>query len=559
MRHRLSLVTIVVLLATLVAAPAVLAASSSPRTAPKVVLIVGPVGDTTAEYRSLADEAATAAAEFTPNVVKVYSPDATWPVVRDALQGASVVVYLGHGNGWPSPYRKALYPPSQNGFGLNPIADGGDDAHQYFGEDRIATEVRLAPNAIVILSRLCYASGNSEPGLPEGTPADAQQRVDNYAAGFIAAGAAAVIAEAHAGPAWYVRQVLSGRGSVERLWRSAPTANHHVTRFESSRSPGFVGLLDPDGKNAGFYRSIVLRSGLVTGVVHGQVKPVTPTRTEPTLVGLGLTLGAPALIGRPTVGTHARLKLHYSIDGPGELPDGLRIGIRWDPLDPPDWTVEPAGTQESALVARERLGSIVEPVEATVGKSTLAVPVKIPAVRGRYRIVVTLHDAGGDAYDAASQQLLRQAVIRVTGAIDAMVDVEPEFTAVASSPIELPVNVTNLGVARWGREAPIGPRPRSGEGAGAQSALLVARWVPLDPQLSLLQFVNLLPRNDESVRLPAGLEPWVKAGVSIGTVAPPAPGHYLLLLDVVTPADGSLAALGIQPTLIRVTVTNPLH
>jgi hypothetical protein len=175
--------------------------------APKVVLIVGPAGGATPYYKRLADQTATAAAAYTPNVVKVYSPDATWPAVKTALQGASIVVYLGHGNGWPSIYRNALYPPTQNGFGLNPHA-GAADAHQYFGEEQIGSQIKLAPNAVVVFSHLCYASGNTEPGLAEGTLDQAQQRVDNYAAGFFRAGAGAVIADAYLSPTYYVTSIL---------------------------------------------------------------------------------------------------------------------------------------------------------------------------------------------------------------------------------------------------------------------------------------------------------------------------------------------------------------
>ena len=102
-------------------------------------------------------------------MTEVYSPNATWPAVKAALQDASLVVYMGHGNGWPSPYRDTLYPPTQDGFGLNPSAGSGDDAHQYYGEGRIASSVHLAKDAVVLLHHLCYASGLSEPGLPEGT------------------------------------------------------------------------------------------------------------------------------------------------------------------------------------------------------------------------------------------------------------------------------------------------------------------------------------------------------------------------------------------------------
>ncbi|MFL5778930.1 MAG: hypothetical protein ACJ761_08315, partial [Chloroflexota bacterium] len=152
----------------LVGLPAATVQAAGGRIAPKVVLIVGPAGTSTPYYRRLADEAAVAAARLTTNVVKVYSPDATWTNVKAALQGASLVVYLGHGNGWPSIYRDALYPPTQNGFGLNPHA-GAADAHQYFGEDQIGSQIKLAPDAVVVFSHLCYASGNTEPGLAEGT------------------------------------------------------------------------------------------------------------------------------------------------------------------------------------------------------------------------------------------------------------------------------------------------------------------------------------------------------------------------------------------------------
>ncbi|HEY8989775.1 MAG TPA: hypothetical protein VIM39_12195, partial [Candidatus Limnocylindrales bacterium] len=155
--------------ALLVAALAVLLVGAGPvaaraaaltRVPAKVVLIVGPAGAATPYYKRLADATAAAAAAYTSNIIKVYSPDATWPAVKAALQGASLVVYLGHGNGWPSIYRDSLYPVSQDGFGLNPHS-GAADAHQYFGEAQIGSEIKLARNAIVVFSHLCYASGNT--------------------------------------------------------------------------------------------------------------------------------------------------------------------------------------------------------------------------------------------------------------------------------------------------------------------------------------------------------------------------------------------------------------
>ena len=124
---------LVAMLGVWVMAPVSALAVSPSTGVPKVVLIVGPSGAATDRYRSEARAAASVARRYTLDVTEIYSPNATWPAVKDALQGASVVVYMGHGNGWPSPYRNTLYPPSQNGFGLNPTAGSGDTAHQYDG------------------------------------------------------------------------------------------------------------------------------------------------------------------------------------------------------------------------------------------------------------------------------------------------------------------------------------------------------------------------------------------------------------------------------------------
>ena len=200
-------------------APASFAASTTTtKSVPRVVFIVGPAAAATAGYRAQARAAATIARRYTPDVTELYSPDATWPAVKEALAGASLVVYMGHGNGWPSPYRDELYPPTQNGFGLNPAPGGGDSTHQYFGEAAVGTQIKLAKNAVVLLNHLCYASGNSEPGLPEGTFDQARQRVDNFAAGFIEAGAAAVIAEAWSSPSYFVTAILGGGRSIQNAW-----------------------------------------------------------------------------------------------------------------------------------------------------------------------------------------------------------------------------------------------------------------------------------------------------------------------------------------------------
>ena len=231
---------------------------------PRIVVVVGPVGGYTDFYRSVGAAAAQEARRWTPNVVTIASPDATWPAVRQALQGASIVVYLGHGNGFPSRYSPSPKPSTQNGLGLNPVAGGDDSAHQYFGEALLADRVRLAPHAIVILSHLCYASGNSEPGLPEPTVAVARQRIDNYAAGWVRAGAEAVIADTFGRPEAYIRALFAVHGTIADLWTGAPTFHDHIGVFPSSRSVGFEARMDPTATTARFNRSLVWRPGLTS-------------------------------------------------------------------------------------------------------------------------------------------------------------------------------------------------------------------------------------------------------------------------------------------------------
>jgi len=259
--------------------PAIGGVAGSPGTAPaarhvpvpRVVIVVGPAGAATDGYRAQARDAAAVARRFSSDVTELYSPNATWPAVRVALQGASLVIYLGHGNGWPSPYSDTLRPLTQDGFGLNPRMGSGDTAHQYFGESAIGSQIHLAPDAVVLLDHLCYASGNSEPGLPEGSMDDARQRVDDFAAGFVRAGAAAVIADAYASPTKYVAALLGGRQTIDSIWRHAPNANGHAFAFASLRSPGFVAQMDPEHATSGFTRSIVLRAGLTTADVPARV------------------------------------------------------------------------------------------------------------------------------------------------------------------------------------------------------------------------------------------------------------------------------------------------
>ncbi len=588
--------------------PAAFAASPAAHAVPKVVFIVGPAGAATSGYRAQARSAAAIARQYTPDVVELYSPNATWTAVKGALKGASLVVYMGHGNGWPSRYRDSLYPISQDGFGLNPTAGGGDYQHQYFGEASVASEVKLAKNAVVLLNHLCYASGNSEPGLPEGTLDVAKQRVDNYAAGFIRAGASAVIAEAWSSPSYFVRAILGGGRSIQSAWLKSPSANGNRIAFPSQRSAGYVAQMDPENPSSGFERSIVMKSGLAprdvlagaAGSAHSTGALAAPF--VPTLSGTGLTLAVPDIASVTSAGTTADLVVPFTIKDRKALPKGLQASVRWDPIalaiapvdpatevapsDPaasagsapakpaasPSATASPssapaakaplavgprrkafidAPAQATALVVPETTGDVVAPAALKVGKTSFTLPVTMPSVPGHYRLIVTLHDGDGVEYDDATQAMIPTLNVRVTGDYDAAIDVVPSAQLTTHQEALLGIRVANIGKLAWGHGAVNTP---SGRNVPAQPATVVGRWLPLSAGAAL----DADPTTQETdATLPIAFASGQKSDAILGITAPSTPGDYLLLLDVVTPERGSLVASGADPTLVRITVVAP--
>jgi hypothetical protein len=574
------------------------------RPEPRVAVIVGPVGGLTNLYRSVGTAAAREARRWTSDVVSVVSPNATWPAVKRALRGASIVIYLGHGNGWPSPYRDALYPPTQDGLGLNPVAGGDDTAHQYFGEAFLARQIRLAPGAVVLLHHLCYASGNSEPGLAEGSLEVAKQRVDNYAAGWLAAGAGAVIADTFGDPGPYLRGLLGTDEAIDRIWRDAPTFHDHVLTFPSTRSPGFVAAIDPTRSDSGFNRSIVSRPGLDAAQVRdgaGRVAtlPIGGRTTEEpvlSLASLGVTFRAPGLVAAgatPTglvAGTRANLILPVKTPTGVSLPDQLALGVRWDPLvvdtagsaapGTPGATPSPSpsptpgpspssrgrpipGAVPSATpepliqppgidpIAPEVLGSVVTPARTLLYHGRLLVTLQLPDAPGTYRLVTTVHGADGVAFDGATQALVPAVVVRVSRALSVAFGVVPNLTVETGAKIALPIRVANDGALAWADRPDMASSsmdaldPRVTR--ARPSARLVARWVPLATAGSGA------PAPLEASMVVA-VDPGSELTVRLSLVAPAAPGSYLLVLDVDSPLHGSLAASGAAPGQVRVTV-----
>ncbi len=115
-------------------------------------------------------------------------------------------------------------------MGLNASYGNGNSNVKYWGEYYIDRDIQMAKNAVVILNRLCYASGNSEWGSANPTKSTAMKRVDNYGAGFLRAGAKAVFAEAISSVSYTIRVAVQVLADDELdLHQTTPPRAAHAT------------------------------------------------------------------------------------------------------------------------------------------------------------------------------------------------------------------------------------------------------------------------------------------------------------------------------------------
>ncbi len=241
--------------------------------APRAVIIVGPSSGSTGEYLAEGRLFAKQAERAGMRVTRVFHPRATWARVRPALQGANLVVYLGHGNGWPSPYAP-FQEDTKNGFALNRYEGASRYSHAYYGGDVIRRQVRLAPNAVVILYRACYAAGNGEGWHRIPSQRVALKRVDNFAAAFLHRNVRAGVVMAFGPKQWVnfpAALMRPGRTmnqifripSAKPGWRMSGWLGRHDVYRQSRRSPGAKIHLDVHAV-VGYERAITGDLGLTT-------------------------------------------------------------------------------------------------------------------------------------------------------------------------------------------------------------------------------------------------------------------------------------------------------
>jgi hypothetical protein len=260
--HRSHRVIVTALIAIVFAGVGALAVPQETRAASvKVVVVVGPAGSSTPKYRDNARSYAKLARSYGASVTEIYSPYATWTRVKRAAQGANLLIYLGHGNGYPSPYG-AFQRYTKDGMGLNATSGNGNYNVKYWGEYYVDRDIQMARNAVVILNHLCYASGNSEWGSSNPTKSTAIRRVDNYGAGFLRTGARAVFAEATSSIAPHIRSLFTTNRTMDSILMSHSSASGaRDFRFSSSRTYWAKAHMDPPQAGK-YWRSVIGALGL---------------------------------------------------------------------------------------------------------------------------------------------------------------------------------------------------------------------------------------------------------------------------------------------------------
>ena len=266
----LVLAALVVGLMGIVATPVASAAT----TQLKVVIVVGPTGSGTARNIADAKQLAAQARSYGALVVEVYSPRATFYHVRQAAVGANVLIYMGHGSGWPSPY-KPWNAATKDGMGLNATNYHGDLNVKYYGETLLKKYIHLARNSVVLLRGLCYSAGNSEPGKVDPTASVGRRRVDNYSAGFLRTGARAVFAEPYGSVSYLLDWVFNGSSTVRDVFMNGnsswgqSSASMKSTVFKSTRNLWATAISQRDSSGK-FRRSVVGILDLKAATVRGQ-------------------------------------------------------------------------------------------------------------------------------------------------------------------------------------------------------------------------------------------------------------------------------------------------
>ena len=243
------------------ASPAIQRARADSPT-PKAVFIVGPTNNLTNSNLADAEKMAVQAEAAGMDVHRVFFPDATWDERAGQYPGRQSRRLHGSRLRLAEPVHSQAdrEPPGRHGA-QQPTTGSADNEYTYYGANLIREQIHLAPNAVVILVHGCYTAGNGEPGNTIPSEDLARERVDNFASGFLGAGARAVFAFGWNQKLNFMNALATSNSTMDQLFMTtaggspAGFVGWQDHRFESQRTPGATNHLDPH-RNYGFYRAV---------------------------------------------------------------------------------------------------------------------------------------------------------------------------------------------------------------------------------------------------------------------------------------------------------------
>ena len=216
---------------------------------PKVVIIVGATHGATADVSRPTPTPRTPRRSSTrPNVVKVYSPNATWSKVKAAVdrrdRSSSTWATATAGRARTRTTRKYT---TKDGFGLNATAGNGDYNNKYYGEPYVddarprPERDRPAPPPVLRVGQLASRATPSRR-------VDRRQAARRQLRRRLPQGRrSAVIADGHTGAAYYLRGLFTTHQTIAlAVAERARTTTATSSASRRRATPGATVYMDPD-------------------------------------------------------------------------------------------------------------------------------------------------------------------------------------------------------------------------------------------------------------------------------------------------------------------------
>lgn len=203
----------------------------------KVVYVVGAVdgvdGTQTQDYINDARSNVSELRKLGMSVVEFYPPNNHWNDIKAAASDALVLVYAGHGVSWGG------NPPLVGGFSLQP----GESVHP----DKIGSELRMLPGAIVLFNHVCFSAGSSATDTSAISAEEAQRRVAQYSLPFLEAGLVGYYANWYYGFPKALLSYLAQNMTLSQAYEAFYDYNAATAeRYQHPQRPEYAMWLDKD-------------------------------------------------------------------------------------------------------------------------------------------------------------------------------------------------------------------------------------------------------------------------------------------------------------------------